>query len=98
MSIAVIVVAQREDNSTAADVQLQLRTIICVHISAIKKMLRKGNNNMEMTDLDKYIEEKLRILKEDFKIKLKKPQINRLMECKSDFEVDRIARDIIMSM
>lgn len=53
---------------------------------------------MEMTDLDKYIEEKLRILKEDFKIKLKKPQVSRLMECKSDFEVDRIARDIIMSM
>ena len=53
---------------------------------------------MEMTALDKYIEEKLRMLQKDFKIKLKRPQIDRLMECKSEFETDRVARDIIMNM
>lgn len=44
--------------------------------------------------LDEYIEEKLRMLKKDFHMKLTKSEIEHMKGLKNDIQVDNYARDL----
>ena len=47
-------------------------------------------------DLIKYTEAKIKMLKEEFLIKVTELDKTWLRSCKNEFEVDRVARQIIM--
>ena len=47
-------------------------------------------------DLIKYTEAKIKMLKEEFLIKVTELDKAQLRSCKNEFEVDRVARKIIM--
>lgn len=49
---------------------------------------------MTTIGLDEYIEQKIKMLKEDFKIRLSFKDIANLKACTSEMQVDRVARDI----
>lgn len=48
-------------------------------------------------DLGKYIEEKIRMLAEDFMVSLSEEEIERFEKCKSECECDNIAHSIIFA-
>lgn len=49
------------------------------------------------TPLSDYIKHKIKMLKEDFRIKLSFEDIAKLKACTSEIQADRIAHDILMA-
>lgn len=54
-------------------------------------------SNDSTISLDKYIKEKIRMLKKDFMIKLTPEQIAHIRELKNEIQVDNYAHDLIFN-
>lgn len=57
----------------------------------------EGYGNHQKVPLQRYINSKIIILEKDFLIKLDDDELKSLNQAKSEYHVDRIARDIIFS-
>lgn len=57
----------------------------------------EGYGNHQKVPLKRYINSKIIILEHDFLIKLDDDELKRLHQAKSEYHVDRIARDIIFN-
>lgn len=57
----------------------------------------EGHGNHQKVPIERYINSKIIILENDFLIKLDDGELKKLQQAKSEYQVDRIARDIIFS-